>query len=273
MDTTILIYTILTLAAIGIISAVVLYFVAQKFKVEENPKIEEVNEKLPGVNCGACGMAGCHDLAQHLVETNGQTTAICTVCTSEEWAAVAQLLGIDAIALSPKIAVLRCQGGKLNGIQRVQFEGFSKCSYAHLLHAGENGCAFGCFGFGDCTDVCKFDAIHINPQTALPEVSEQKCTACGMCVTTCPRGIIELRNKNEGNRVFVSCISNDKGAVAAKFCKAACIGCGKCEKVCPSQAIKIENNLSYIDFEKCILCESCVPVCPTKAILSTLKHL
>ena len=47
------------LGALGVIFAVVLYFVAQKFKVIEDPLIDEVAEVLPGANCGGCGKAGC----------------------------------------------------------------------------------------------------------------------------------------------------------------------------------------------------------------------
>ena len=54
--------------------------------------------------------------------------------------------------------------------------------------------------------------------------------------------------------------------MAMKACKAACIGCGKCEKECAFGAITVENNVSYIDFNKCRLCRKCVAVCPTKAI-------
>ena len=35
----VLLYTILTLCALGVLSAVILYFVAQKFRVEEDPRI------------------------------------------------------------------------------------------------------------------------------------------------------------------------------------------------------------------------------------------
>jgi Na+-translocating ferredoxin:NAD+ oxidoreductase RNF subunit RnfB len=34
-----------------------------------------------------------------------------------------------------------------------------------------------------------------NPETQLPEVIDDKCTACGACVTACPKGIIELRKR------------------------------------------------------------------------------
>ena len=124
-----------------------------------------------------------------------------------------------------------------------------------------------CLGCGDCIDACPFDAIHMNPDTNLPEVDEQKCTACGSCVKACPRTIIELRKKGvKGRRVFVSCVNKDKGAVAIKSCKAACIGCGKCAKACQFDAITLGNNVSYIDANKCRLCRKCVEACPTKAI-------
>jgi hypothetical protein len=50
--TSILLYTILTLSLLGAILAVVLYFVAQRFKVTEDPRIDQVAAVLPGANCG-----------------------------------------------------------------------------------------------------------------------------------------------------------------------------------------------------------------------------
>ena len=49
-----IVITIISLCAIGIVSAVILYFVAQKFKVEEDPRIDIVEGLLPGANCGGC---------------------------------------------------------------------------------------------------------------------------------------------------------------------------------------------------------------------------
>ena len=45
----VLLYTILSLCALGVLAAVVLYFVAQKFRVEEDPRIDEV-EKITEVD-------------------------------------------------------------------------------------------------------------------------------------------------------------------------------------------------------------------------------
>ena len=48
MITTTIIYTIISLCVIGIAAAVILYLVAQKFKVEEDPRIDIVESILPG---------------------------------------------------------------------------------------------------------------------------------------------------------------------------------------------------------------------------------
>ncbi len=65
----------------------------------------------------------------------------------------------------------------------------------------------------------------------------------------------------------MSCINEEKGAVAKKNCSVACIGCSKCFKVCKYDAITMENNKAFIDSEKCVLCRKCVLECPTSAIL------
>ena len=57
--TSTLLYTILSLSILGGLLAVILYFVAQKFKVQEDLRIDQVLEALPGANCGGCGFAGC----------------------------------------------------------------------------------------------------------------------------------------------------------------------------------------------------------------------
>lgn len=64
----VLLYTVLTLCVLGILAALILYFVAQKFKVEEDPRIDEVEKMLPGANCGGCGFAGCRGLSDALVK-------------------------------------------------------------------------------------------------------------------------------------------------------------------------------------------------------------
>ncbi len=167
------------------------------------------------------------------------------------------------------VAVVRCNGTCAARPKTSTFNGTRSCAIMHSQYVGETACAFGCLGCGDCVAACQFDAIHMNPETGLPEVDEEKCTSCGACVKACPRNIIELRKKGpKSRRIFVSCVNKDKGAPARKACLSACIGCGKCEKECAFDAITIENNLAYIDFTKCRLCRKCEIACPTGAILS-----
>lgn len=263
----VVLYTVLMLSALGVISAVVLYFVAQKFKVYEDPRIDEVEAVLPGANCGGCGYPGCRGFAEAFVKAEDISTLFCPVGGNDTMGNAAKILGKEAAAVDPMVAVVRCAGTPEHRAKTNAYDGAKSCRIATSLYSGDTGCQFGCLGLGDCVDVCNFDAIYIDEVTGLPVVDQDKCTACGACVKTCPKFIIELRKKGpKGKRIFVSCVNKDKGGVAKKSCSVACIGCGKCVKTCPHDAITLENNLAYIDFNKCKLCRKCVEVCPTNAI-------
>ena len=228
------------LGAIGLIAAL-------------DPRIAQVTEQLPGANCGGCGFAGCGGLADALVkgaDAGSLDGLMCPVGGQEVMGKVADLLGMAIANGEPMVAVVRCNGTCALRPKIAEYSGLRTCAAMNSCGAGETACGFGCLGCGDCVAACQFDAIHMNPETGLPEVDEEKCVACGACVKACPRNIIELRKKGpKGRRVFVSCVNKDKGPVAMKACKAACIGCGKCA-----------------DHTKCRLCRKCVAVCPTGSI-------
>ncbi len=262
-----IIITVIILTAIGLLVSAILFVVAKKFKVEEDARIDDVEAALPGANCGGCGSAGCRDFATKLVAMDDLGGALCPVGGSETMNKIAAILGKTAVAQAPKVAVVRCNGTCANRPKTTNYEGYPSCKVKAALYSGDTACAYGCLGCGDCTRVCKFDAISMDPETGLPVVDESKCTGCGACSKACPKGIIELRPKGpRGLKVVVLCSSKDKGAVARKACAAACIGCGKCAKVCTHEAITVENNLAYIDADKCRLCTKCVDECPTGAI-------
>jgi Na+-translocating ferredoxin:NAD+ oxidoreductase RNF subunit RnfB len=264
----VLLTAVATLGAIGAGSAAILYMVSQKFKVVEDPRIQEVQDALPAANCGGCGFPGCASFAAACVKAETLEGLFCPVGGQETMDQVAAILGRKASVAAKKVAVVRCSGTCDERPRLNLYDGASNCAVAAALYGGDTGCSFGCLGLGDCVDSCAFDAIHINPGTMLPEVVEDKCTACGACVKACPKDIIELRKVGpKSRRIYVSCVNKDKGAVAKKACNVACIGCTKCQQVCPFEAITIENNLAFIDDDKCRLCRKCVPVCPTNSIL------
>lgn len=266
MSTTI-IWTIVILAGLGLILSLVLYLVAAKFKVEEDPRIDEVEKVMPGANCGGCGFAGCRAFADAAVKAPNLDKNYCPVGGNEVMKKVAAILGYEIVEKTPQVAVVRCNGTCENRPSTNVYDGVKSCKVKAALYSGDTGCPFGCLGCGDCVEACQFGAITMDPATGLPVVDETKCTACGACAKACPKHIIELRNKGpRGMRVFVSCVNKDKGAIARKACTAACIGCGKCAKVCAQGAITVEDNVAYIDFTKCKLCKKCVAECPTGAI-------
>ena len=262
------VYTIISLSLLGSASAVILFFVAQKFKVFEDPRIDDVEEALPAANCGGCGYAGCRNFAEALVKSETFDGLFCPVGGNETMAAVAKILGREAVEKDPLVAVLRCNGACEFRPKTNIYDGAASCAIESALYGGDTGCQFGCLGHGDCVDVCTFDALHMDPDTGLPVVDDAKCTACGACVKACPKNLFELRKRQKKDRkIYVACMNEDKGGVAKKNCSVACIGCTKCFKVCPFDAITMNNNLAFIDSEKCRLCRKCVTECPTNSII------
>ncbi len=259
-----MIEAILTIGGIGLISSLGLGIAAKKFAVEIDPKIEAVDNALPGVNCGACGFAGCHGFAEAVVaglaEVNG-----CLAGGESVACKVAALMGVEAGAVDKMIARLMCQGGINKTKLKYQYMGINDCQAANLLAGGNKACAFGCLGLGSCAWVCPVEAIKISDD-GLALVDEGLCIGCGKCVDICPKNVIKLAPHNQA--VTVLCNSVDKGALVRKQCQIGCIGCMKCKKVCPEDAVSINSFLAHIDPDKCSSCGACVKNCPTKCIRS-----
>ncbi len=263
----IVVTSIIVLGVIGIVGAAVLYIVAKRFHVQEDPRIDQVEALLPGANCGGCGRSGCRDFAAACVGADTLDGLSCPASGSAVMKQIGEIVGLAAAETKPKIAVIKCNGTCDLRPQIARFEGAPTCAVLASLGTGESDYPNGCLGCGDCVTACPYGAMKMNLETGLPEVIEDKCVGCGACVKACPRSIIELRFKGpRGMRVYVACSNKEKGALAMKECKVACIGCTKCAKECTHEAITIANNLSYIDYEKCKLCRKCVDVCPTHAI-------
>ena len=260
--------TIISLSLLAFVSAVILYFVAQKFKVFEDPRIDEIQAVLPAANCGGCGFAGCRNFAEALVGADTLEGLICPVGGSDVMGMVAKMLGKEAPAVDPLVAVLLCNGTPEFRPHTSIYDGAIDCRISNSLYIGETDCSYGCLGNGDCVRACTFDAMYMDNLTELPVIIDEKCVACGACVRACPRNIIELRKKAKKDRkIYVACSNCDKGAPARRACKVACIACNKCVKVCEFDAIVIENNLAYIDAVKCTFCRKCVTECPTNSII------
>lgn len=232
------------MAGIGLVFSVILAVAYRFLKVQEDPRIEETEDLLPGSNCGACGQPGCHAFAEQLVEGTLPPSK-CTVASQEVLDSVASLLDVDPGQNEKRVARLHCAGGNGQAYQIAEYRGFESCLAASVVSGGGKGCPWGCFGLGDCRQACTFNAIRINPN-GLPVVDVDKCTACGDCVNVCPRDLFELVPLNQ--HLFVQCKAPLAGEMAINLCVSACDACERCVADAAPGLIRMEDNLPVVDY-------------------------
>ena len=250
----------------GAIIGLFLGIAAKKFEVEVDEKEQLVRDLLPGNNCGACGYAGCDNLAQAIAAGEAPANA-CPIAKSEAYEQIADVMGTNVETKEKQVAFVKCAGTCDKTKVKYNYYGIEDCKKAALTPGkGPKQCSYGCTGFGSCVKACQFDAIHVINGVAI--VDKEKCTSCSLCISQCPNHLIELVPSNTNH--FVRCNSNDKGKDVKAGCSIGCIGCMMCTKVCEYDAIKVENNLARIDYSKCTNCGKCAEKCPTKVILSEL---
>ena len=136
----IIIWTIAVVTVLGLVLALVLYLVAQKFKVEEDPRIDEVEKVMPGANCGGCGFAGCRAFAEAAVKAPNLDKNFCPVGGNETMAKVAAILGYEVTEKAPMVAVVRCNGTCEARPKVNQYDGYASCCVKSLLYTGDTGC-------------------------------------------------------------------------------------------------------------------------------------
>ena len=260
----IVIISILGLGIIGFLAGSLLAYANQKFHVEEDPRVEAIEDALPGANCGACGYPGCRGFAE-AVAAGKVDVAGCLLGGDETACKVAQIMGVEAAGGKAKtVAVLKCGGGKAESPARFDYKGVQTCLAAHQIGGGFKACSYGCLGLGDCVKVCPVNCIKINVN-GLPEVERSLCIACGKCIEACPRNLFVLLPTTA--EYHVNCSSKDKGPVVRKVCQVGCIGCSICVRKCPSQAITLKDFLAEIQQYRCTKKAECIKACPTKCII------
>ena len=227
--TTTIIWTIAILTILGVVLAIVLYFVAEKFKVEEDPRIDEVEKVLPGANCGGCGQAGCRAFAQFCVESSPNLDkCFCPVGGNEGMQKVAAVLGDTGCSfgcLGCGDCVAACQFGAISmdpvtGLPVVDEEKCTACGacvkacpknvielrnkgrknmrvYVSCINkdkgaVARKACKAACIGCGKCAKVCPFEAITVENNVAYIDFT--KCKLCKKCVAECPTGAIHAVN-------------------------------------------------------------------------------
>ena len=263
------------LGGLGLLFGLILAIASKVFYVETDPRLEKLNEALPGANCGGCGYAGCGAYAEAVLKGEAEIGK-CASGGDEAAEKMGEIMGVRAEKVTRRVALVRCSGyktvdgdGKAAGAKVTGvYEGIPDCLAAtKVAGRGPLICKFGCLGFGNCTKACKYDAIHLVDGVA--KVDQEKCVGCMQCAAACPRNLIIPVEYDR--RVIIACASKAKGAVTIRGCTAGCIGCGLCVKICPHDAIHVEQNLAYIDYDKCDSCGLCATVCPKHLIADGKK--
>jgi len=245
--------------------ALVLLIASVKLKVEVDPKVEQIHEALPNLDCGACGFAGCGQYAKAVL-ANPELLGRCAPGGSETSAKIADVLSLQVSDSGPQQKpIVRCHARVADKTVYAKYQGIQTCISANAL-ANVQACAFGCLGFGDCTRACRFDALSIVDGLAV--VDYKKCTGCTACSKACPRGLIEMVPFRFENMMIVACNSRETGKSTRAICKVGCIGCGICAK--QTDVFSVEENLARVDYKKYEQneqTETAMNKCPTKVII------
>ncbi|HDP33975.1 MAG TPA: 4Fe-4S dicluster domain-containing protein [Candidatus Hydrogenedentes bacterium] len=249
--------------ALGVTLGGVLAIANKKLHVYEDPRIDAVEQMLPGANCGACGEAGCRAFAEAVV-AGRVTPGGCSANPPDMVELIARFLGVEAGRREKRVARLACAGGDNVARRFAVYEGLESCRAAMLVSGGGKVCTYGCLGYGDCARVCPFDAITMS-SNRLPVVDPEKCTACGNCVVECPKNLFSIHPVK--HRLWVACNNKLRGKSAKDACAVACIGCGLCAKDAP-EVVSMHDNLPVVDYSKNDLAaEAAIQRCPTGAIV------
>jgi electron transport complex protein RnfB len=138
-------------------------FAARRLAVEGNAMVAEIQNILPGSQCGQCGFPGCAGAAQALADG----TAPITLCPPGGRAVVQALaakLGVEA---------------NLSDV---------KDSVPMMAEVKEEIC----IGCTRCFKVCPTDAI-MGAAQQIHSVFREACIACGRCEEVCPTESIKLQ--------------------------------------------------------------------------------
>lgn len=232
------------MGGLGLLFGGILAISYRFLRVDEDPKVAMVERLLPGSNCGACGEAGCRAFAEKVV-TGGLSPSKCTVSSADAVDAIADALGVAAGQVEKRVARLHCAGGRDRAVQIAAYEGYESCRAASLVGGGGKGCSWGCLGRADCAEACTFGAISMRTDR-LPQVDVGKCTACGDCVSACPRDLFEILPIS--HQLLVQCNAPLAGDTARELCRVACDACGRCAQDAAPGLITMKHHLPVIDY-------------------------
>ena len=240
----VLILAAIVLFGLTLLFAGLLGFAKEKLRVDEDPRIGEVNEVLPAANCGGCGFAGCSDFAKAVVEGRAECDG-CPVGGAKTAEKVAQVLGVEVVKTFPYRPVIHCAAKTEDKLGLAPYKGVQTCTEANIVGVTQ-ACVYGCLSYGDCVKACDFDALHMIE--GKPVVDYDKCTGCGACVKACPRNLIEQIPFKRDQMLVVACANKEPARSVKQVCRVGCVGCKACQRLF-ADVFNVEDNLAYLNYE------------------------
>ena len=263
-----ILFSFLAVGILGGLLGIGLAFASRLFAVKKDERIASLEAALPGLNCGACGYAGCASYAE-AIALNGDSVEL-TLCTPGAATAagmLAQIMGVEvdiSLRKEKKVAQVFCRGKTGVTKETFSYEGMQDCNAMHILYGGNRECKNACIGFGSCMRVCPVDAIDYDEE-GLVWVDKDICISCGKCIEICPTGVIKWVPYSAD--YIVACNNRDKGAAVRKYCAVGCIACKICERKSPEGGFLVEDNLAGIDFSAKGSRKEAALACPPQCII------
>lgn len=156
---------LVALVGLAILFGALLGFAAEKFKVEGDPIVEQIDELLPQTQCGQCGFPGCRPYAESIA--NGDEINKCPPGGQATINAIANLLDVPAPELDE-------EHGEESDVKTVAY-----------IREDE------CIGCTKCIQACPVDAI-MGAAKFMHTVIADECTGCDLCVEPCPVDCIDM---------------------------------------------------------------------------------
>ncbi|MCL1142462.1 electron transport complex subunit RsxB [Shewanella gaetbuli] len=158
-----IVVAIVVLTVLAIVFGIILGFAADKFKVEGNPIVDQVEALLPQTQCGQCGYPGCRPYAEAIA--NGDKVNKCPPGGTATMEKLAELMGVEPEPLNAEVA---------DAVKKVAY-----------IREDE------CIGCTKCIQACPVDAI-LGAGKLMHTVIEKDCTGCDLCVEPCPVDCIDM---------------------------------------------------------------------------------
>lgn len=224
--------------------------------------VHRLRQRLPGIDCGACGLPDCETYAQRLLSDSPPPRPCFPLRNDPRMSSIEADFKPFPAFPPLRVARIACQATARDCEFLAEPQGFHDCHSVHHGYSDLRACRDACYMRGSCAIVCPNDAIETAGETLF--VREELCTGCGLCTAECPQELISLNDPE--CRFFVACNNHESGARVHQFCQTGCLGCDVCSRVCPVKAIRRDDNLAEVLADPCVNCGLCALKCPTDAI-------